>query len=78
VILILIATGMVMAMLSYPVLFAVIPSIWFGIFIITCVDMLLLNSRIRKALTKPCPYCTEPIRKEAIFCLHCKKDIVTA
>ena len=25
-----------------------------------------------------CPYCAEPIKKEAISCLHCKKDIVAA
>ncbi len=78
VLLILIATGMATAMISYPILFAVIPTFWIGIFFITCVDMFLLQSRIKKASTKPCPYCAEPIRKEAIFCLHCKKDIVAA
>jgi len=78
VVLILIATAFAAAMLSNPLLFGAISSAWFGVFIITCIDMLILHSKNRKETTKACPYCAEPIRKEAVFCLHCKKDIVVA
>jgi len=78
VVLILIATAFAAAMLSTPLLFGAISSAWFGVFIITCIDMLILHSKNRKETTKACPYCAEPIKKEAVFCLHCKKDIVVA
>jgi hypothetical protein len=78
VVLMLIATGLAMGMLSNPILFVIISSAWFGFFIITCIDMLILNSKIKKDTTKPCPYCAESIKKEAVYCLNCKKDIVVA
>jgi hypothetical protein len=78
IVLILIATTFAAAMLSNPLLFGAISSAWFGVFIITCIDMLILHSKNRKETTKACPYCAEPIKKEAVFCLHCKKDIVVA
>jgi hypothetical protein len=78
VILILIATGMGMAMVSNPILFSIVSTAWLGFFIITCIDMLILQSKNKKATAKACPYCAEPIKKEAVFCLHCKKDIVAA
>ena len=77
VLLILIATGFAAAMASNPILFSAISSAWFGIFIITCIDMLILYNKNRKETTKAGPYCAEPIKTEAISCLHCKKDLVT-
>ncbi len=78
VLLMIIATGMAMLMFSNPMVFSAISSVWLGLFFITAIDMLILNNKIKKETMKVCPYCAEPIKKEAIFCLHCKKDIVPA
>lgn len=76
--LMLVTTAFAAAMLSNPLLFGIVSSAWLGVFIITCVDMLILQNKNRKETTRACPYCAEPIKNEAIFCLHCKKDIVEA
>lgn len=78
VLLILIATGMGIAMASDPMIFLFVSGAWLGFFAITCIDMLILHGKIREENSRACPYCAEPVKKEAIFCLHCKKDLVAA
>jgi hypothetical protein len=78
VLLMIIATGFAALIMGYPPAESAILTIWIGMFVVTCVDMLVLNNKIQKETTKPCPYCAEPIKKEAIFCLHCKKDLAVS
>jgi hypothetical protein len=55
--LILIFTGMVIVMITCPVLYAFIPAAWFVCFVISCKDMFLLHARnIQKSEAQVLPY----------------------